>query len=80
MCQVICDLARGELMQMDVPPNEKFSLDYYLEKSFRKTACLMAKSFQSASILAGQSEELQKASFNFGKNFGIAFQVSNERL
>ncbi|KAM0684061.1 coq1 putative hexaprenyl diphosphate synthase [Mitosporidium daphniae] len=80
MCQIICDLARGELMQMDVPPNEKFSLDYYLEKSYRKTACLMAKSFQSASILAGQSEQLQKASFEFGKNFGIAFQIVDDIL
>ena len=57
----------------------------YLEKSFRKTASLMAHSCESVAILAnaGHSDPddaLQDRCFKFGKLFGVMFQLIDDRL
>jgi geranylgeranyl pyrophosphate synthase len=52
----------------------------YLEKSFRKTASLIARSCEATAILMGASHEVQQACFQFGKKFGMIFQLVDDCL
>lgn len=77
MASIIADLVHGEFMQLDVPFSSAFQFDYYIEKSFRKTASLIANSCKSAALLANQPETIQDAVYEFGKGLGVAFQASH---
>ena len=50
----------------------------YLQKSYLKTASLMARGARSAVILGGciQGEIWREIAYAYGRNLGIAFQVS----
>jgi len=50
----------------------------YLQKSYLKTASLMARGIRSAVILGGstQGEIWREIAYAYGRNLGIAFQVS----
>lgn len=80
MATAISDLVQGEFMQLDVPPSKRYDFNYYIEKSFRKTASLIAQSCRSVGILANASANIQDSLFDFGKHFGIAFQVGSMRI
>ncbi|KAI9102511.1 isoprenoid synthase domain-containing protein [Phlyctochytrium arcticum] len=58
--------------------NEKF--EYYMEKTYLKTASLIAQSCQAASALGGCTEEVGRAAYQYGKNVGLAFQVVDDML
>lgn len=56
----------------------------YIRKSYFKTASLMAKSARASVVLGGATtrgnpvdEELKDVAYAYGRNIGIAFQVSN---
>jgi len=70
-------LVQGELMQLKSSAEERLSLDYYLTKSYCKTASLMAYSCKSAALLSGHALESDTvvAAEKFGYHFGLAFQV-----
>eukprot|EP00127_Corallochytrium_limacisporum_P004031 Clim_evm80s156 gene=Clim_evmTU80s156 len=87
MSGILTDLVHGEVMQLSNGDEAKSQLDYYVKKSFFKTASLMARSCQSAVILGrlqqGESkelEQLERMSFSFGEQLGIAFQVVDDLL
>lgn len=80
MATSLANLVHGEFMQLDVPPGKRYDLSYYLEKSFRKTASLMAESCRSIGLLANESLEIQQSLFDFGKYFGLAFQIIDDKL
>lgn len=48
---------------------------YYIEKTYMKTASLIAKSCQAATILGGCDEAITDAAYSYGRNLGLAFQV-----
>merc|ERR1740125_65914 len=48
-------LVQGELMQLKSSEEERLSLEYYLTKSYCKTASLMAYSCKSAALLSGHA-------------------------
>jgi hexaprenyl-diphosphate synthase len=50
----------------------------YLQKTYLKTASLMAKSARSAVVLGGcaEGEIWKEVAYAYGRNLGIAFQVS----
>jgi len=50
----------------------------YLQKSYLKTGSLMARSLRAAVVLGGcvQGEIWREVAYAYGRNFGIAFQVS----
>jgi len=54
----------------------------YLQKSFFKTGSLIARSIRSAVMLGGcvQGEIWREVAYAYGRNFGIAFQVSCHTL
>lgn len=75
-------LVQGELMQLKSSPEERLSLEYYLTKSYCKTASLMAYSCKSAALLSGHDveSEVTVAAEKFGYHFGVAFQVIDDLL
>lgn len=85
IAEVISNLVEGEFMQLrhnlastnQVSLNERWntSFDYYLDKTYMKTASLIAKSCRASVVLSNASPDMSNAAYNYGKNIGIAFQV-----
>ena len=75
-------LVQGELMQLKSSEEERLSLEYYLTKSYCKTASLMAYSCKSAALLSDHAldSDVVIAAEKFGYHFGLAFQVIDDLL
>lgn len=58
----------------------KTAFDYYLHKTYLKTAALISKSSRSAAILSGASSSVIDQCYEFGKNLGICFQLVDDML
>lgn len=56
------------------------ALQDYLNKSFYKTASLIAASCRSSAIFSGVSEEVKAAMYEYGRHLGLAFQVVDDIL
>ena len=82
MSMIIEHLVKGEVMQMKpTSAGDLFSnVDYYMTKSFYKTASLMANSCRSVAVLQGYDEEVQDIAFEYGKHAGLAFQLVDDLL
>jgi len=78
--QVVEDLVRGEFMQLGTKTDETLRFNHYLEKTYRKTASLLANHCKAVALLAGCDEERVEAAFQFGRNIGIAFQLVDDLL
>jgi geranylgeranyl pyrophosphate synthase len=87
LATVIANLVEGEVMQLrspisgtaaEGPTDEAFEM--YMRKTYLKTASLMAKSARATVILGGcghgKSAWVKEAAYAYGRNLGIAFQVS----
>ena len=87
LATVIANLVEGEVMQLkathepeDRPTKRGF--EEYMRKTYLKTASLMAKSARAAVILGGcgtvegEGEWVKDVAYGYGRNLGIAFQVS----
>lgn len=44
------------------------SMDYYMQKTFYKTASLMANSCKAIAVLAGQPQEVSRLAFDYGRH------------
>ena len=73
--QVIADFANGEIAQASNLFDCDVTLETYLDKSFYKTASLIAASCRSAAVFSDVDEEVKEAMFAYGKHLGLAFQV-----
>ncbi len=80
LSRVIMDLADGEVKQGLYRYDAGQSFSTYLEKSYCKTASLIANSAQAAGVLSEQSEEHLKLLHRFGRQLGLAFQVVDDIL
>jgi len=80
LSQVLSDLVQGEFMQLQTKQEEEDRFQDYINKSFNKTASLMAYSCQANAVLAEASNEDVQAAFKYGKNLGIAFQLVDDLL
>lgn len=78
--KVITDFAEGEVRQSLVRFDYKISIDDYIEKSFYKTASLIASSCQGTTILNNCSKETQRKIYLYGKHLGLAFQIIDDIL
>jgi all-trans-nonaprenyl-diphosphate synthase len=56
------------------------SINAYLEKSYYKTASLVANSSKAAGLLSGVSAELAEDLYSYGRNLGLAFQIVDDIL
>jgi all-trans-nonaprenyl-diphosphate synthase len=80
LATVIDHLAEGEMLQIKSHFDSSLAFDEYIEKSFYKTASLMANSCRAAAVLSDMPEELCAAAYNYGRHLGIAFQVVDDLL
>ncbi|KAG7266484.1 hypothetical protein CRUP_028433, partial [Coryphaenoides rupestris] len=80
LSQAMEDLVRGEFMQLGSKENENERFQHYLDKTFKKTASLIANSCRAVSILVNSDPDVHEIAFQYGKNVGIAFQLVDDVL
>nr|YP_009315360.1 Prenyl transferase [Yamadaella caenomyce]SCW23815.1 Prenyl transferase [Yamadaella caenomyce] len=78
--KVITDFAEGEVRQGLTQFNTSVSVSEYIEKSFYKTASLMAASCQGSAMLSNLDARQQKRYYLYGKHIGLAFQIIDDIL
>ena len=80
LSQVIMDLADGEVKQGLYRFDTDQSFETYLEKSYCKTASLIANSARAAGVLSGCDAPKLDALYRYGRQLGLAFQVVDDIL
>eukprot|EP01124_Arcella_intermedia_P017826 TRINITY_DN2479_c0_g1_i3.p1 TRINITY_DN2479_c0_g1~~TRINITY_DN2479_c0_g1_i3.p1 ORF type:complete len:399 (-),score=83.30 TRINITY_DN2479_c0_g1_i3:226-1422(-) len=80
MSKVISDLVEGEFMQLKASKQSALDFDYYIEKTYYKTASLIANGCRATAVLGELPQELLEAAATFGKHFGLAFQLVDDLL
>ena len=80
LSRVIMDLAEGEIRQGLYRYDTGQSLETYIEKSYRKTASLIANSARAAGVLSDLPAEQLDLLHRFGRQLGLAFQVVDDIL
>nr|AOM64501.1 prenyl transferase [Riquetophycus sp.] len=78
--KVITDFAEGEVRQGIANFDTYISIDDYIEKSFYKTASLIAASCKGAAIISNCNELQQYNFYMYGKHLGLAFQIIDDIL
>ena len=86
---VVANLVEGEILQMKAvdgrdeseqvrPAIGKENWNVYLQKTYLKSASIMAKGARAAVVLGGcrEGEIWKEVAYAYGRNLGIAFQVS----
>ncbi|BAU41551.1 MULTISPECIES: solanesyl diphosphate synthase [Cyanophyceae] len=80
LSQVIMDLAEGEIQQGLNRFDTGTSLEAYLDKSYYKTASLIANSAKAAGVLSDASPETCHHLYSYGRHIGLAFQIVDDLL
>jgi all-trans-nonaprenyl-diphosphate synthase len=80
LSEVIRDFAEGEIQQGLNRFDASLSIEAYLEKSYYKTASLMANSAKASALLSGVSDGLAQQLYEYGRNLGLAFQIVDDIL
>ncbi|MGB3135622.1 MAG: solanesyl diphosphate synthase [Nodosilinea sp.] len=80
LSQVIMDLAEGEIQQGLNRFDTSLSIDAYLDKSYFKTASLMANSAKATGVLSDVSETVIEQLYDYGRHLGLAFQIVDDIL
>jgi all-trans-nonaprenyl-diphosphate synthase len=80
LSEVIKDFAEGEIQQGMSCFETHLTLEAYLEKSYYKTASLMANSAKAAGVLSGVSVQMQEHCYQYGRCVGLAFQIVDDIL
>ena len=80
LSRVIMDLADGEIRQGLNRYDTGQSFETYLQKSYCKTASLIANSSRAAGVLSGLPEQHLASLHHFGRQLGLAFQVVDDIL
>lgn len=80
LSEVIRDFAEGEIQQGLNRFDTNLSIESYLEKSYYKTASLMANSAKSAALLSDAANEITRDIYHYGRHFGLAFQIVDDIL
>lgn len=78
--QVIADFADGEISQAGSLFDTGLTMEQYMDKSYFKTASLLAASTKSAAIFSGVSPAVCEHMFEYGRHLGLAFQVVDDIL
>jgi all-trans-nonaprenyl-diphosphate synthase len=80
LSEVIRDFAEGEIMQSINRFDIDASIDSYLDKTYYKTASLMANSAKAAAVLSDAGTEIAENLYYYGRNLGLAFQIVDDIL
>jgi all-trans-nonaprenyl-diphosphate synthase len=80
LSEVIMDLAAGEIQQGLNRFDASLSTETYLQKSYYKTASLIANSSKAAGLISETSLETAEHLYDYGRHLGLAFQVVDDIL
>lgn len=95
IASVIANLVEGEILQLKAMHGEDLGIEsvrkssvgddnwnIYLQKTYLKTASLMAKGARAAVVLGGckEGEVWKEVAYAYGRNLGIAFQLVDDLL
>jgi len=80
LSEVIMDLATGEIQQGLNRFNTDLSTETYLQKSYYKTASLIANSSKAAGLISETSRETAEHLYNYGRHLGLSFQIVDDVL
>jgi len=80
LSRVIMDLAEGEIKLGLNRFDSSQSFESYLEKSYCKTASLIANSSKAIGVLSDVEEDKLNSLYFFGRQLGLAFQVVDDIL
>ncbi len=80
LSEVIRDFAEGEIMQSINRFDIDASINSYLDKTYYKTASLMANSAKAAAVLSNADDEIVDNLYSYGRNLGLAFQIVDDIL
>lgn len=80
LSEVIRDFAEGEIQQGLSCFDTTLTMEKYLQKSYYKTASLMANSAKAAVVLSEGSKEVAQQIYSYGCNLGLAFQIVDDIL
>ncbi|ERN43041.1 solanesyl diphosphate synthase [Rubidibacter lacunae KORDI 51-2] len=80
LSEVIRDFAEGEIRQGLSQFDTTLTVERYLEKSYYKTASLIANSVKAAGVLSSVSAKVAEELYCYGRNFGLAFQIVDDIL
>ncbi|KAL5229814.1 hypothetical protein ABZP36_028590 [Zizania latifolia] len=80
LATAVNNLVTGEFMQTTITPAQRCSMDYYLQKTYYKTAALISNSCKAVAVLAGQTAEVATLAYQYGRHLGIAYQLIDDIL
>ncbi|KAL1310907.1 hypothetical protein AAFC00_001135 [Neodothiora populina] len=87
LATVIANLVEGEFMQLKNtatdernPVWSEDTVEYYLQKTYLKSASLISKSCRAAAILGDCTPDVVESAYQYGKNLGLAFQLVDDML
>ncbi|XP_057494130.1 solanesyl-diphosphate synthase 1, mitochondrial-like isoform X2 [Actinidia eriantha] len=77
---VVEHLVTGEIMQTTTTSEQRCSMEYYMQKTYYKTASLISNSCKAIALLAGKTAEVSSLAYEYGKNLGLAYQLVDDVL
>ncbi|KAK6124062.1 hypothetical protein DH2020_042208 [Rehmannia glutinosa] len=87
LAKVVEHLVTGETMQMTTTSDQRCSMEYYMQKTYYKTASLISNSCKAIALLAGQTAEVSILAYEhhifctFDEPIsGLAFQLIDDVL
>jgi all-trans-nonaprenyl-diphosphate synthase len=80
LSEVIMDLAEGEIQQGLNRFSTSLTIEAYLDKSYYKTASLLANSSKAAAVLSEVSSAQAQQMYGYGRHLGLAFQIVDDIL
>lgn len=78
LSEVIKDFAEGEIQQGLLRFDTGLTIESYLEKSYYKTASLLANSSKAAALLSDASDTEAQKLYQYGRHLGLAFQIVDD--
>ena len=73
-------MTEGEILQLNKTGDPSITLDDYYKIISAKTGILISAACRIGAVLAGQTDEVEKALAEFGLKTGIAFQLADDIL
>jgi len=71
-------LSAGEILQIEKSITKSMTEDVYFDMINQKTASLIATSCELGAITTSKTDKDRKATFDFGENLGMAFQIKDD--
>lgn len=78
--QMAMDICKGQQLDMEFETRNDVTVDEYIRMIYWKTSVLLAGSLRHGALIAGASEEIYNALYDFGGSLGLAFQLQDDYL